>query len=214
LLYLAQRGDDADKKPRLRAYLAEGEAQGYHRRSLVQTRKRWYAMEQRDIPAIFFTILTRGNPRFILNQAGVRPLNMFSLIYPNRYVTEANAVDILWALLNSSFSLSRLHSVSRTYGGNTLKVEPRELDNLPVINPLALSDAARGQIRAWIDDFYRHRQAPVLMRQVNELVDRLLSQRTAGQSPSSLPVQLQLLETGEDYQHRTVRRQPRARKKK
>jgi len=196
LLYLAQRGDDSVQKPPLRAYLAEGEARDYHRRSLVQTRKRWYAMEQRDVPAIFFTILTRGNPRFILNQAGVRPLNMFSLIYPNHYVTEANAVDILWALLNSTFSLSRLHSVSRTYGGNTLKVEPRELDNLPVINPLALPEAARQQIRAWIDDFYRHRQAPVLMRQINGLIDTALSQETGGPSHSSLPVQLHLLEKG------------------
>lgn len=141
LLYL--NGDNVSEHPSLRAYLSEGEAKGYHHRSLVQTRKQWYAMEQREIPPIFFTILTRGNPRFILNRAGVRPLNMFSLIYPNRYVIAADATELLWALLNSSFSLSRLHSVSRTYGGNTLRVEPCELDNLPVINPLALPDDAK-----------------------------------------------------------------------
>ncbi len=197
LLYL--NGDDVSEYSALRAYLAEGEARGYHLRSLVQTRKKWYAMEQRDIPAIFFTILTRGNPRFILNLAGIRPLNMFSLIYPNRHVAEAGATDLLWALLNSNFSLSRLHSVSRTYGGNTLKVEPRELDNLPVVNPLALPDDARQKIREWIDDFYHRRQASVLMRQVDELAKTLLATEATGLNRSPLPIQLRLLEKEDDY---------------
>ncbi len=196
LLYL--NSDDVSRYPELQAYLAEGERKGYHRRSLVQTRKKWYMMEQRDIPAIFFTILTRGNPRFILNQAGVRPLNMFALIYPNEYVLRAEATDLLWVLLNSDFALSRLRSVSRTYGGNTLKVEPRELDNLPVVNPLALSDGIRRELKEWIADFYRHQQASVLMQQVNGLVERLLSGET-GTLPSRLPIQLQLLDAREQY---------------
>jgi adenine-specific DNA-methyltransferase len=180
-------------------YLAEGEARGYHQRSLVQTRKRWYMMEQRDVPPIFFTILTRGNPRFILNRAGVRPLNMFSLIYPNRYVTDADATELLWVLLNSDFSLSRLHSVSRTYGGNTLKVEPRELDNLPVINPLVLPDDAQRRIREWIADFYRHQQTPTLMERVNGLVDKLLAEGI-GTERSRLSMQLRLLDEREQYE--------------
>jgi len=99
---------------------------------------------------------------------------------------------------NSNFSLSQLHSVSRTYGGNTLKVEPRELDNLPVVNPLALSDNVRQEIKRWIADFYRHRQTSVLMHQVNGLVERLLS-GSADTQPSRLPIQLRLLETGKQY---------------
>lgn len=197
LLYL--NGENVMESPQLSDYLAEGETEGYHRRSLVQTRRKWYAMEQRDIPAIFFTILTRGNPRFILNQAGVRPLNMFSLIYPNRYIVEAGATELLWALLNSSFSLSRLHSVSRTYGGNTLKVEPRELDNLPVINPLALPTDTQQKIRGWINDFYRHRQTSVLLRQIDALVETLLVAEVPDTINSSLPIQLRLLQTEAEY---------------
>jgi adenine-specific DNA-methyltransferase len=197
LLYL--NGENVMESPQLRDYLAEGEAEGYHRRSLVQTRRKWYMMEQRDIPAIFFTILTRGNPRFILNQAGVRPLNMFSLIYPNRYIVESGATELLWALLNSSFSLSRLHSVSRTYGGNTLKVEPRELDNLPVINPLALPTDTQQKIRGWINDFYRHRQTSILLRQIDALVETLLVAEIPNTIHSSLPIQLRLLQTEAEY---------------
>ncbi|MBM4467355.1 MAG: SAM-dependent DNA methyltransferase [Chloroflexi bacterium] len=197
LLYL--NGEAMNRHPEISSYLSEGEAKGYHRRGLVQTRKQWYFMEQRDIPPIFFTILTRGNPRFILNQAGVRPLNMFSLIYPNSYVVKADCIEHLWALLNSTFSLSRLHSVSRTYGGNTLKVEPRELDNLPVINPLALPVEYRQSIKGTIDDFYRHRDATVLVREIDALIDTLLSSETVTQYRSSLPMQLQLLESRKKY---------------
>lgn len=199
LLYL--NGDDATKHPSVLAYLAEGEASGYHQRSLVQTRRKWYAMEQREIPAIFFTILTRGNPRFILNRAGVRPLNMFSLLYPNRSIVEANATELLWVLLNSNFSLSRLHSVSRTYGGNTLKVEPRELDNLPVINPLALPNNTRQKIKEWIHDFFHHRQTAELLHCIDALVEAWLVAETTSGSDSSLPVQLRLLQTDEDYKY-------------
>jgi hypothetical protein len=114
------------------------------------------------------------------------------------YVVEADATELLWALLNSDFSLSRLHSVSRTYGGNTLKVEPRELDNLPVINPLALPEEARQRIKAWIADFYHHRQASVFIRQIDKLVESLLAAEATG-SHSLLPMQPRLLETREDY---------------
>lgn len=192
LLYL--NGDDVTEPEQLRAYLAEGEAMGYHRRSLVQTRRRWYAMEQREIPAIFFTILTRGNPRFILNRAGVRPLNMFSLIYPNRQVQAAGATELLWALLNSSFSLSRLHTVSRTYGGNTLKVEPRELDNLPVINPLALPEQTRRSIESWLAEFFTTRRTDLLLNRVDALIAQLLSGELVAETKTDLLVQLRLVE--------------------
>jgi hypothetical protein len=156
-------------------------------------------MERRDVPPIFFTLLTRGNPRFILNRAGARPVNMFLLLYPNQSIARASATELLWVLLNSHSSLSRLHSVSRTYGGSTLKVEPRELDNLPVINPLALAEDTRQTIKGWIEDFFHHRQVSVLLRQVDALVESLLAATTPAETRPLLPTQLRLLETRADY---------------
>jgi SAM-dependent methyltransferase len=194
LLYL---NDEAlASRPEIAAYLAEGEKYGYHRRSLVQTRKHWYFTEQREVPPIFFTILTRGNPRFILNKAGVRPLNMFSLVYPNSHVVRADCAKPLWALLNSTFSLSRLHSVSRTYGGKTLKVEPRELDNLPVINPLVLPDSIKKEIEKRIEDFERSRERPFFVAGIDAIVEEVLKLATASQLlRSPLPQQLRLFGT-------------------
>jgi hypothetical protein len=95
--------------------------------------------------------------------------------------------------MNSTFSLSRLHSISRTYGGNTLKVEPRELDNLPVINPMVLPEATREKLRGCIDDFYHHQQASRLQQQIDEVVEVVLAAAPAA-SQLSTPTQLSLLE--------------------
>jgi hypothetical protein len=113
--------------------------------------------------------------------------------------------------LNSNFSLSRLHSVSRTYGGNTLKVEPRELDNLPVINPLALSNDTQQKVKDWINDFYLHRQTSVLLNQIDTLVETLLVAEARIESKSPLPIQLRLLQVQADYDESNVFNPPRRR---
>jgi len=197
LLYLD--GKDSAVHPALIRYLEQGKRLGYPARSLIKTRRVWYAMEKRDIPPIFFTILTRGNPRFILNLAQVRPLNMFSLLYPHPALLRANATELLWALLNSQFSLSRLHSVSRTYGGNTLKVEPRELDNLPVINPLALPQELRTAIQQSANKFFRHNDAKLFQSEIDALIALALSEPIMSPAQNDLALQWQLLEPREIY---------------
>ncbi len=197
LLYL--NGENRADNPSLAAYLAAGERLGYQKRSLVQTRRFWYEMEKREIPSILFTILTRGNPRFILNRAGVRPINMFSLLYPNSALVRANAIELLWALLNSNYSLSQLHSISRTYGGNTLKVEPRELDNLPVVNPLALSKERRSAIQHCVSQFYKHDNPKIFQGEIDQIIEQTLSEANEFAIQNDLPMQLQLLEKRESY---------------
>ncbi len=172
LLYLD--GNEEKLPQNLQEYISGGEDEDYHKRSLVRTRKKWYLMEQRKIPPIFFTLLTRGNPRFILNRARVRPVNMFLIIYPNHEIIKTKNVEILWALLNSEFSRSYLHSVSRTYGGNTLKVEPGELGDLPIINPFTLPDKIKDNFKREIEAFFQHRQIKTFLNQVNSLVAKIL----------------------------------------
>ncbi|MEW6359585.1 MAG: N-6 DNA methylase [Planctomycetota bacterium] len=197
LLYL--KNGDINGDPILQDYIAIGESMGFHKRSLVNTRRRWYLMEQREIPPIFFTILTRGSPRFILNRAGVRPLNMFSLIYPNEEIRKRDMVEVLWALLNSDFSISRLHSVSRTYGGNTLKVEPRELDNVPVVNPLLLPANMVHGLKCAVTDFFASRDTDAFRKAVNALVDDCLTVRPPSPPAPRKPKQLVLCERPSRY---------------
>jgi adenine-specific DNA-methyltransferase len=128
-------------------YIQYGEACGLHERSLVKTRSLWYMMEQRDPAPIYFTYLSRRKSRFIYNQADVLALNVFLCIYPVPEISQDEAMlKALLATLNSLVAKDSLRHVGRTYGGDTIKVEPREMDRLPVLNPLKLAASKRERL--------------------------------------------------------------------
>jgi adenine-specific DNA-methyltransferase len=121
-------------------YVRYGETLGLHQRSLVKTRSLWYTMEQRDPAPIYFTYLSRRKSRFIYNQADVLALNVFLCIYPKASISQdETALKALLAILNSLVAKDSLRHVGRTYGGDTIKIEPREMDQLPILNPAWLS---------------------------------------------------------------------------
>ncbi len=113
-----------------RKYLRKGKRLAIPDRALIQMRKRWYRMEQREPPPILFAYLGRRSCRFILNRAGVLPLTGFLCVYPraeNRLIPES-----LWRLLNEPETLAGLALVGKTYGSGAIKVEPRALERLPL----------------------------------------------------------------------------------
>lgn len=128
-------------------YVQYGESCGLHERSLVKTRPLWYMMEQRDPAPIYFTYLSRRRSRFIYNQADVLALNVFLCIYPVPAISQDEAMlKALLAALNSLVAKDSLRHVGRTYGGDTIKVEPREMDQLPVLNPIKLAVSERERL--------------------------------------------------------------------
>jgi len=136
LLYLARPVRPGTPEER---YVQHGVFLALHRRKLVNTRSPWYTMEKRDPAPIYYTYLSRRNSRFILNKANVLALNVFLCIYPEREIAEdATLLNALLAFLNSPATRQGLRLVGRCYGGDTVKVEPRELDNLPVLDPRSL----------------------------------------------------------------------------
>lgn len=139
LLYLD--GELKEMKERnIAKYIEKGEKAGISKRSLVQTRKRWYAMEQREIPPIIYTYLTRKRSRFILNNAEALALNVFLLIYPiPSIVKDEKTLKAFLAILNSGIVKKNIRQVGRSYGGDTIKVEPRQLDEALVIDPRKLT---------------------------------------------------------------------------
>jgi len=127
-------------------YIRHGEERGLHQRSLVKTRPLWYMMEQRDPAPIYFTYLSRKRSRFIYNQTDVLALNVFLCIYPVPAISQdETTLKALLAVLNSLLAKDSLRRVGRTYGGDTIKIEPREMDQLPVLNPARLH--TEGHIR-------------------------------------------------------------------
>jgi len=149
LLYLTEPVTPSTHEAR---YIRHGEARGLHERSLVKTRPFWYAMEQRDPAPIYFTYLSRKRSRFIYNRADVLALNVFLCIYPIPAISRNETMlKALLAVLNSLFAKDSLRYVGRTYGGDTIKVEPREMDRLPILNPVKLATSERERLADLFD---------------------------------------------------------------
>ncbi len=131
----------------LEEYLEYGVNQDVPEGSLVKTRKVWYQTEKRDIPGFLYTYLSRGNPRFILNEAKVRPLNTFLMIYPKEKIgLSEDVLTIFWVILNSQTTVRALRGVGRSYGGDTLKIEPKEMERALIVNPFKLSNEAKQEL--------------------------------------------------------------------
>lgn len=126
--------------PAVQRYIQQGEADKLHQRSLLKLKKgKWYMVERREPPPILFTYLSRGGTRFIYNAAGAQALNVFLLIYPKREISQhPDLLKAFTAILNATPIKQGLHAVGRSYGGDTVKLEPRELDRLPVLDPTTL----------------------------------------------------------------------------
>lgn len=130
----------------LRSYIETGEEMGLHTRSLIQTRKPWYRMEERGVPEILFAYLGRRDCRFILNRAGVVPLTGFLCVFP--WDDRKEFREKLWRALNHPETLANLAFVGKSYGGGALKVEPRQLDCLDIPRHV-LDEVGLAPVETW-----------------------------------------------------------------
>jgi hypothetical protein len=80
----------------------------------------------------------------------------------------------------------------------TLKSLVQQID-AAAENWLPLKDSHDENIVAWAE-LHGWDASEALIRQVDELIEALLGTATSNASRSSLPIQLRLLETGEDYE--------------
>lgn len=120
-----------DKFPKaITNYLKVGEEMGLPIRPLIQQRKPWYKMEKREVPPLLFAYLGRRNTRFIKNEAGVLPLTGFLCVYP--IYDDKEFVEKLWQALNHPDTLENLKLVGKSYGSGAIKVEPGNLNKLPI----------------------------------------------------------------------------------
>jgi len=127
--------------PSVREYLKLGQQLGINRRALIKTRNPWYKMEIREVPPFLFAYLGRRSSRFIRNEAGAVPLTGFLCVYPHSHF--ANKAEEVWKIRSARETLKNLHLVAKSYGSGALKVEPRNLERLPIPEHLCseLSDA-------------------------------------------------------------------------
>lgn len=127
LLYIA-KSQLEDLPKSVRDYITYGEKLGVHKTPLILARKTWYQMERRDPPPIFFSYLGRRSSRFIVNKAGVLPLNGFLCIYLKG--NKKSDLNKLLKVINSKEVLKNLFLVGKSYGSDAVKVEPRAIERL------------------------------------------------------------------------------------
>lgn len=114
-------------------YIEYGESIGFHKRYLTSHRTPWYSMEKRDPALIWAGVFSREDVKFIYNEANCYNLTTFHCIYPN--FSDKNMILFLLAFLNSNHCRELMKREMRFYGGGLNKLEPKDLEKIPVINP-------------------------------------------------------------------------------
>ena len=125
-------------------HIERGEKLKYNNRYITSHQRPWYRLERRAPSKIIFTYMSKGNPRFIYNEAKIVTLNSFHCIYPNNSTCmNDKKVKALLAYLNSSTLRRILPYLGRIYSGGLLKIEPSEAQNLPVVD---IDKLSRGEV--------------------------------------------------------------------
>jgi hypothetical protein len=144
---------DISRWPKVCAYLERGREMGIPGGVLVKTRKEWYHSERRATPPILYTYLGRTRPRFIWNAAKVQALTTFLLIYPKESIV-CNEINLkaLLAVLNSPQVIAGLRDHGRGYGWEAVKIEPREIEGVPIPDFLQITPRDRQRLATLFDD--------------------------------------------------------------
>jgi hypothetical protein len=136
---LIARADIDD--PAVEEYLDHGEERGANKGYLVEKRNPWYRVEKRNPPPILVTYMSQSGFRFIRNQAEVVSLNnLHNISFPEDTEYEPEEVNALLAYLNSDIVNKIVQRSGREYGGGLHKIEPGELEHIPVIDPKAMHE--------------------------------------------------------------------------
>lgn len=143
---LSLKDDSVETYPEtLQDYLKRGEAAGLPRRPLISQRRPWYKMETRTIPPLLFAYLGRRNARFIRNTAQVVPLTGFLCVYPKS--SEPGYFERVWKIVSHPQTIANLHLIGKSYGDGAIKVEPRNLERLPIPDSVIAQIGAPVQMR-------------------------------------------------------------------
>ncbi len=116
---------------RIEGFLARARRDGAHEGYIARARRRWWSVGLRAPAPILATYMARRPPAFTRNLAGARHINIAHGLYPRVELPEA-AIERLLLALRRSVSV---HD-GRTYAGGLTKFEPREMERLPIPDPL------------------------------------------------------------------------------
>jgi len=157
LEYLRRKGEKTfllycfeEPSSNLSKYLDYGKKHGVHNRYLPSHRTPWYSSEKQEPAPILATVFSRKRMRFVYNEANVLTLTAYHCIYP--YSSDVQTIKALLAYLNSSLCANIQESMRREYGGGLHKFEPKDLEDLLVLNVMQISDDRRAVLARLFDE--------------------------------------------------------------
>jgi len=111
-------------------------------RYLIRKRKLWYKQETREVPTFLLTYMGRNKRDlpplyFIWNKSKGVALNTYLLLYPKDWLAEklnenSELYEYVLDALNQSAELI-ISRRTRIYSGGLKKIEPKELERLPIV---------------------------------------------------------------------------------
>ena len=154
--YAEADGDAAGDADGLVDYLCHGltDEVAAHDGYLARHRSPWYVVDRRDPPPVVVTYMSRGGSRFIENGTDARTLSNLHGLYFDVDLTDAEQRALL-AYLNSGFAGEVVRRSGRTYASGMDKIEPNELEGVPILDPRGLDDEAVDALAARFDDLRR-----------------------------------------------------------
>lgn len=108
-------------------YLQYGIDNGVDRKYITSHRKVWYGMEAQAPSPIWCSVFYRDRPKFIYNPDGLKTLTCFH----NIYIKDGCDINLIYDYLNSSICMNAIKTVQRVYGNGLLKLEPKDILNIP-----------------------------------------------------------------------------------
>ena len=126
------------------AYIQWGEEQGYHRRTSVKSRKRWYDLGERDTARLAMNYLIDTTARTFYVEDG--------LLFGDNF-QEIRSVMVsqlqICAALNSTVSQLMFNISGRAnFGGGLMKIQTFEIESLQIVNPQLLPEPSASVFNA------------------------------------------------------------------
>jgi len=169
--------EDAEKLPSVVQYLKYGmDEVAVHEGYLASNRDPWYVFDRRDPAPILYTYMSRSRGRFVHNKTGGRTLTNLHCVYLDIDLSDVETKALL-AYLNSPFADQIVKRSGRTYSTGMDKVEPNELEGVPVIDPRNLDQDTVERLAAVFDDLCeasRNGDEEEVLERISEELDRIL----------------------------------------
>ena len=133
-LFMCHDDKDALTDTGALAYIQWGESQGYHWRTSVQSRRRWYDLGERDTTQLAMNYLIDTTARTFFVADG--------LLFGDNFQTvssRASSSIQFAAAMNSTLSQLMFNIGGRAnFGGGLLKIQTYEIESLDIVNPSLL----------------------------------------------------------------------------